>query len=85
MAKIKGLDGNDINQEQQAGPGFDLSKATDLECTNCGCKYFESVFAFKKLSALSSPTGQESMIPIQTFRCTECGYIEKNFLPKSFS
>jgi len=84
MAKIKSLDGSDLSQDQPGASQFDLSKATDFECSNCSCRYFETVFAFKKMSALVSPTGQESMIPIQTFRCTECGFIEKEFLPKSF-
>jgi uncharacterized Zn finger protein len=84
MTKIKGIDGKDLGGDQATSPQFDLSKATDFECSNCSCRYFETVFAFKKMSALVSPTGQESMIPIQTFRCTECGFIEKEFLPKSF-
>jgi hypothetical protein len=36
----------------------------------------------RKLSALLSPAGQESMIPIQVFVCAKCGHINKGFLPK---
>ena len=36
----------------------------------------------RKLSALLSPTGQETMIPIQVFACAKCGHINKGFLPK---
>ena len=36
----------------------------------------------RKLSALLSPTGQESMIPIQIFACAKCGYVNKGFQPK---
>tara|TARA_B110000902_G_scaffold150931_1_gene173503 strand:+ start:171 stop:290 length:120 start_codon:yes stop_codon:yes gene_type:complete len=36
----------------------------------------------RKLSALLSPTGQQSMIPIQVFACAKCGHINKVFLPK---
>ena len=37
---------------------------------------------FKKLSALVSPNGRESLIPIETFACIECGTIPKELLPK---
>jgi hypothetical protein len=36
----------------------------------------------RKLSALLSPTGQETMIPIPVFACAKCGHINKGFLPK---
>jgi hypothetical protein len=36
----------------------------------------------RKLSALLSPTGKPTMIPIQVFACAKCGHINKSFLPK---
>lgn len=80
MTKIKSLGGNP-KQGPSAKVNVDLSKATNLECSNCGCNVFEAAFMFKKLSALVSPTGQETLVPVQTFRCSECGNIEDMFLP----
>jgi len=77
MGKIKKIGGN-----QNSSPAsIDLNGASDLECSNCGCKLFTAAFMFKKISALVAPSGKESLVPIQTFRCSECGNIEKDFLP----
>ena len=70
-----------MNPNQPPGMKVDISKATDLVC-ECGSKLFRPVMAIKTLSALVSPTGQETMIPIQVFACAKCGYINKGFLPK---
>ena len=34
------------------------------------------------MSALLSPHGKETMIPMQVFACAKCGHINKGFLPK---
>ena len=36
----------------------------------------------RKMSALLSPHGQETMIPMQVFACAKCGHINEDFLPK---
>lgn len=59
----------------------DLSNASDVVCENCGNYTFVPVMMMKRLSALISPTGQEAVIPIQTFSCNACGWINKEFLP----
>lgn len=53
----------------------------DIVCENCGGKYFRAVNAFKSVSALMSPTGKEQIIPIPTYRCDDCGYINEEFRP----
>lgn len=61
-------------------------KPSDLKdycCEECGCMYFRQVVAFKRVSALISPTGKEQMMPMQTFRCDECGWINKEFQIKT--
>lgn len=73
---------NPNENQQQTNLRIDLSQATDLECSNCGSKFFHMAYMFKKLSALVSPAGKESIIPIETFACLECGNINKEFLPK---
>jgi uncharacterized Zn finger protein len=56
-----------------------LKDMQDIACENCGCKYFRQVNSFKKVSALLSPTGREQIIPVPTFRCDECGFINEEF------
>ena len=53
-----------MNREQP-GLNVDFSQTTAEVCESCGNDTFVQVFKMRKLSALLSPTGQESMIPIQ--------------------
>ena len=46
-----------------------LKDTTDVSCDKCGHHYFTQLMMFKKLSAVMSPNGQESMIPVQVFAC----------------
>jgi DNA-directed RNA polymerase subunit RPC12/RpoP len=79
MSKVIGMDG-------KTPPGAQINiKASDLKdivCENCESKYFRQVQAFKRLSALISPSGKEQIVPIPIYRCDECGHINEEFLPK---
>ena len=55
----------------------------DVVCDNCGCQTFEPVMVFKSLSAVLSPTGQKSLIPLQLYKCTDCGHINDEFIPQN--
>ena len=71
-----------MNNEQQPQMNIDFSQTTAEVCEKCENDTFTQVFRMRKLSALLSPAGQESMIPIQVFACAKCGHINKGFLPK---
>ena len=62
----------------QPGMQMDLSKATDLVC-KCGSKLFRPVMAIKTLSALVSPTGQETLVPMQLYACIKCDEVPDKF------
>ena len=47
----------------------------DIGCENCEGQLFTPSFMIKKISALQSPTGEKMMIPMQVFRCDNCGDI----------
>ena len=57
---------------QQPQLNIDLSQTTEETCESCGHSVFTQAYKMRKLSALLSPTGQESMIPIQVFVCAKC-------------
>ena len=78
MSKIIGMDGK---QPPRQGLHVSPSDMKDICCENCGGKYFRQVNAFKRVSALVSPTGKEQIIPVPTFRCDECGFINEEFRP----
>ena len=61
--------------QAQAQMRQQLLTSPDAECGQCGHVYFENVFKVKRVSALMSPNGQESVVPVQTLRCLDCGHI----------
>ena len=71
-----------MNSPQQPQMQVDMSQTTAEICEKCENDTFTQVYKMRKLSALLSPTGQETMIPIQVFACAKCGHINKGFLPK---
>ena len=71
-----------MNNPQQPQMNIDFSQTIADVCEKCENETFNHVFKIRKLSALLSPTGQESMIPIQVICCHKCGHINEGFLPK---
>ena len=53
----------------------------DILCEKCGCQTFQQVYLFKSLSAVLSPNGNDSLIPLQIFECKKCGHVNKDFIP----
>jgi uncharacterized Zn finger protein len=81
MMGVFDINGGGQMPPQQKQMTVDINQASDIECSNCGNKFFHEVTFFKKLSALLSPTGQEAIIPIPTYACLECGNINEEFMP----
>ena len=71
-----------MNNQEQPKVNIDINKTTAEVCESCENDTFSQVFKMRKLSALLSPTGEPTMIPIQVFACAKCGHINKGFLPK---
>ena len=59
--------------------GLDISKATPVKCEKCENGTFKQTLLLNKLSALLSPHGQESIIPVAVFACEKCGHVNKEF------
>ena len=64
----------------KAQPQIDLTKSDTIQCEECGNAAFTPAFFLKKISALLSPTGKESIVPIQVFTCGSCGVVPQNML-----
>ena len=60
---------------QQPQMKVDFNQTLPEECEKCGNDTFVQVFKIRTLSALLSPSGQKTVIPIQMFACAECGNI----------
>ena len=68
----------DQAQEMETNINISLKDTQEFVC-DCGNDVFLPVFKFRVISALISPTGKESMIPVQQFQCTDCGNIPSKF------
>tara|TARA_R100001510_G_C7583828_1_gene155861 strand:+ start:160 stop:396 length:237 start_codon:yes stop_codon:yes gene_type:complete len=78
MSKTINMQDDNVNRSM----GLKLEDMTDIICENCGCRYFNQVHAFKRVSALLSPTGKEQIMPVPSFRCSDCGHINEEFIIK---
>ena len=73
MSTIKG----DFGAPQQ--PEIDMSKTNEINCEVCLNDTFEQTLMLRKLSAIVSPTGQETIVPVQVFDCKKCGHVNEEF------
>tara|TARA_R110000744_G_scaffold150838_1_gene264249 strand:- start:776 stop:997 length:222 start_codon:yes stop_codon:yes gene_type:complete len=71
-----------MNDQQQPQMNVDFSQTTAEVCESCENDTFVQVFKMRRLSALLSPAGKESMIPLQAFACAKCAHVNPGFLPK---
>jgi len=67
-----------MNREQP-GLQVDMSQTTAVNCESCGHNIFIPAFKMRRMSALLSPHGKETMIPMQVFACAKCGHINSDF------
>ena len=83
MSVLKGNFGGD------GGPptldNIDLTHAKDITCEKCEHKGFKQTMMLKRLSALVSPNGQESIVPVMAFACDKCGHINEEFAKAEIS
>ena len=70
---IPGKDG----QNQQT---VDISQTSPVKCEKCENQTFKQTMLLRKLSALVSPSGQETLIPVAAFACEKCGNVNSEFL-----
>ena len=69
---VPGKDG----QVQQT---IDMSQTTSIQCEKCENLTFKQTLLIRKLSALVSPSGQETVIPVAVFACEKCGHVNAEF------
>ena len=67
--------GKDGQMQEQ----IDMSKTTPIQCEKCNNSTFKQTLLIRKLSALVSPNGQETIVPIAVFACEKCGHVNSEF------
>ena len=67
--------GKDGQMQEQ----IDISKTSPVHCEKCENQTFKQTLLLRKLSALVSPNGQETIIPAAAFACEKCGHVNSDF------
>ena len=67
--------GKDGQMQEQ----IDISKTSAIKCEKCENPTFKQTLLLRKLSALVSPNGQETLVPVQVFACEKCGNVNSEF------
>jgi uncharacterized Zn finger protein len=68
--------GKDGNMQQT----IDMSQTTSIKCEKCENQTFKQTMLLRKMSALISPNGQETLIPVAAFACEKCGHVNSEFV-----
>ena len=64
---------------------IDFSKTTQIQCESCGGSTFKQTLLLRKMSALVSPNGQETIIPAAVFACEKCNHVNQEFTKMELS
>ena len=67
--------GKDGQMQEQ----IDITKTSAINCDKCENQTFKQSLLLRKLSALVSPNGQETLVPVQVFACESCGHVNSEF------
>ena len=69
------------NMPRMPRTGLDYANTDALKCEECESEVFQPAFLLRKVSALVSPTGKETIIPVQIFACIKCGHVNEDMYP----
>ena len=58
---------------------INVKDAVNVECENCENIFFDKVTVIKKISKLLVGTPEDQYVPMEIYKCTECGNINKDF------
>jgi hypothetical protein len=58
--------------QQQQQIKINLEDLEQIECKDCAGKEFDLVWVLRKIPAMLSRTGKESIFPVSYFRCKSC-------------
>ena len=75
MSTLKGNFGGPQEPQQQ----IDITKTSAIKCEKCENPTFKQSLLLRKLSAIVSPTGEETLVPVQVFACDDCGHVNSEF------
>ena len=66
----------------QQQSNVDISQTTPVLCEKCNGTYFDQAMVIRRVSAILTGQGKPGFIPIPVFKCTDCGHVNSDFIPK---
>ena len=58
---------------------IDMSQTSEMKCDKCENLTLKQTIMLRKMSAIVSPNGQETIIPMAVFACEKCGHVNEEF------
>lgn len=71
--------------QQGMNLNISLDKTTPVTCEECGNDTFQQVTFLREVSKFIAGTDQDALIPIPSFACLKCGYVNEKFQPKNLA
>ena len=62
----------------------DISQTSEMKCDECENNTFKQTMMLRKVSAIVSPNGKETIIPVGVFACEKCNHVNKEFAQGGF-
>ena len=62
----------------------DMSQTSEMKCDECENNTFKQTIMLRKMSAIVSPNGQETIIPMAVFACDKCNHVNDEFIKSEF-
>ena len=69
------------NIPNMPSPGISYSQTDAMKCEECGSEIFQPAVLLRRVSALVSPSGKETVMPVQIFACIKCGHVNEDMYP----
>ena len=66
----------------QQNLNVDISQSTPVLCEECKGTYFDQALIIRRVSAFLTGQVKPGFVPIPIFKCTECGHVNGEFIPK---
>ena len=63
---------------------IDMSQTSEMKCDKCENLTFKQTIMLRKMSAIVSPNGQETIIPMAVFACEKCNHVNDEFIKSEF-
>ena len=68
-----------LGGQSTGGPQIDIKSTTPVKCEECESEFFVEALMMRKASRLLTGGSKDTIIPIPTMRCADCGNVNEDF------